>query len=548
MALNNRQQLAAIVEATPGTFNDAVYSADQAQHQIVEARVEYDFPVYERNIKRGTLTPLAPLAGRREAKLSVQLEMAGNSLASYTSTGISFTAGTHVIARTGNWSSSGFYVGQTVVVSGATNPTNNGLKHVTAVNTTNLTTLEPLTTETAGASVTVTALPTWNTLLRACGYKENALYAITIGAVAGGPFRHGETVTQATTGATGIVFFDTYTGTTTLYVHTVTGTPNNSAVWTGGTTGATASPSTIQTLAGTGWYPVDFPSVMLTYSGANPAVGEVLTGGTSGAVGLIVVVDATNKTLQVRVYNALNYSSGEALTASITGAIGTASFVGQFDNPTLSVAVYEDGLRKPLGGARSNVTFSGRIGEPAMMAFEFTGLYPMDPNDVTDAPNLTGVTYPLKTPPVMLGASALLGTEGSTPTYSPRFTAFTLNTGHEVAYRESASAASGIIEAVITARGGSGTLDPEADLEAAYPFFGNFAGQTMSNVRFDVGSAAGNKFRFQVPGARFTGLPRGERTNINTNEVAFAITGGARVNVSDSPGERNDVLLAYLTA
>lgn len=550
MALFNRQQLAAIVESTPGTFNTAAYAAAQAQHQIIDASVVYDFPVYERNIKRGTLTPLPPLAGRRNGRLSFQLELAGNALATASKTTVTFDATTHRIADSGNgWVTAGFYVGQTVIVGGSSAALNNGLKHLTAVAAGYLETLEPLTTDaSAGETITVTALPTWNTFLRGAGYRDNAIYKITIGAVTSGPFRHGETITQTTSAATAKVFFDTYTGTTTLYVYDVTGTIDNTNVWTGGTTGATATPSTVQTLAGTGWFPVDFPSVMMTYSGSDPAVGEVLTGGTSGAVGLIEVVDATNNTVQVRVYNALMYSSGETLTASTTGSIGTASFIGQFDNPTLSLATYEDGLRKPLAGGRGNVSFAGRNGEPVLMSFEFTGSYPADPNDVTDSPNLLNVTFPTQTPPVMLGASALLGTEGSTPTYAPRFTAFTLDTGHEVNYRESASVASGVIEADITARSGSGTLDPEADLEAAYPFFANLSGQEVSNLKLDVGSTAGNKFRIQVPGARFTGITTGNRTNFATNEVAFAITGGARANVSDSPGERNDILIAYLTA
>jgi hypothetical protein len=70
-------------------------------------------------------------------------------------------------------------------------------------------------------------------------------YGITHGSISGGPFRVGETVTQTTSGATGIVV---YSEALKLFMRSLTGTFNNSAVITGGTSGATATASSTATV------------------------------------------------------------------------------------------------------------------------------------------------------------------------------------------------------------------------------------------------------------------------------------------------------------
>lgn len=469
-SLTRRQQIAAIIETTPGTPNTSAYSASNAKHQIIDATMTFDFPSYERNIKRGTLTPLPPLSGQRNAACTFSLELAGEA-----------SSGT----------------------------------------------------------------PTWDKFIRACGMRSVALRKVTIGAVTGGPFRHGETITQATSGATAKVFFDTYTGTTTLYMTDVSGTTDNSHVWTGSLSAASATASTVDSAAGVGYSPVDVSTFTVTYSGSDPAVGEFVTGGTSGAVGVIESINTSGSggTMKLRSYNANVFSSGEALTASTTGSIGTASAIAQEDAPTLTIAVYDDGKRKVGTGMRGNVSFSGTVGEPVIMQFAFTGAY----GDLDDAANLSGVTYADKIPPQLLSSILKLGTEGSTPSYQARFASVTLNLGHQLAYDVDASASSGVRETLIVDRRGSGQINPAADLEASYATIGNYVNNAIGSLDFTVGSTAGNTFRFQVPGLRTTGVAVGDRSGVRTEEIGFAMTGGAMSNVSQSANEKNDLLLAYLT-
>lgn len=81
--------------------------------------------------------------------------------------------------------------------------------------------------------------------LRTMGFgRTDDLVSIPIGAVASGPFTIGETVSQATSGATGTVSAVVRNGDSFLFVHGVSGgTFDNTNQITGGTSGATATPS-----------------------------------------------------------------------------------------------------------------------------------------------------------------------------------------------------------------------------------------------------------------------------------------------------------------
>jgi hypothetical protein len=93
--------------------------------------------------------------------------------------------------------------------------------------------------------------------------------APTAGSVTSGTFTVGETVTQATSGATGIVYYPVPVNIgnngSSMVIYKVTGSPDNSHIWTGGTSGATFTPTAVpQTATGhvfiTEWHPGVSPS------------------------------------------------------------------------------------------------------------------------------------------------------------------------------------------------------------------------------------------------------------------------------------------------
>jgi hypothetical protein len=92
--------------------------------------------------------------------------------------------------------------------------------------------------------------PTIFSVLRAAGCQQEVARSIAIGAIAGGPFVHGETITGGTSSATGRVVNPTVNGATHVYYVAISGSFQNGEVLTGGTSAATATTSAVSAAAG----------------------------------------------------------------------------------------------------------------------------------------------------------------------------------------------------------------------------------------------------------------------------------------------------------
>ncbi len=130
-------------------------------------------------------------------------------------------------------------------------------------------------------SGTATLETEWSKIIRACGLKISTLSSITIGAVSGGPFQHGETITGTLSGATGRVIINTATGITTLYFVAVgSAVFQNAETITGGTSGATATTGSTASAAGKVWEPTSTESLVpsLTLGGYMDGIRNLLAG------------------------------------------------------------------------------------------------------------------------------------------------------------------------------------------------------------------------------------------------------------------------------
>lgn len=106
--------------------------------------------------------------------------------------------------------------------------------------------------ELKGSGAVATA-PKWGLPMEIGGFTPKALSILSIGAVTGGPFLHGETITGGTSSATARVVYNTANGTTTMYIVDISGTfAAGSETITGGTSGATAT-ETGGVTANAGW-------------------------------------------------------------------------------------------------------------------------------------------------------------------------------------------------------------------------------------------------------------------------------------------------------
>ena len=196
----------------------------------------------------------------------------------------------------------------------------------------------------------------WFKLLKVCGFEVNVLSSISIGAITGGPFLHGETIQGGTSGATGRVVIKTEDGTTTLYFVALSGTFQDAETITGGISGASA-----------------------TTASAPAEVGK------------------------------------ELKPISAQGSV-----------PSLTMATFEDGLKKSLKGSRGKVKFNFKVGEPVLMELEYSGAF----GGIVDAALLSSITHESTKPPVFL--SALLSIAG----YSARIGELDIDWANVLGVRE----------------------------------------------------------------------------------------------------------------
>lgn len=416
-----------------------------------------------------------------------------------------------------------------------------------------------LTGSSAFATVPQIGLP-----LRACGFRQEKLFYLTIGAVTGGPFRHGEVVNQATSLATFTVVGDTYNGQTVLWGvqenELGTGTVSATGALTGASSGATATPSVLTGYtagvgsAAYGWWPQSFALsyVRTNASGVVTAAiseGDLLQGVTSGSLfqafkAYPIAAGATlircrrvtgHVTPTGEVFN--NVTSGQAANFATATSVPEA----QLEIPSLSLGIAKDGVRESIRFSRGTVSATGTIGEPMILNFEFKGGF----DAIADQGNLSGVTFGQSVPPVLIDADLALGHSATTfaQEYVPCIRTITLAMNNDVQFVECMADSSGIFNTQITGRKPTGTIDPDLLPESVFSYMNDFLNNTAYRARFTVGSTLGNKFLMTLPALSTTGAPTGDRNGISTRQIAFEMTGGSQT-VSALNTENELVIIA----
>ncbi|MDD4873883.1 MAG: phage tail tube protein [Dehalococcoidales bacterium] len=127
-------------------------------------------------------------------------------------------------------------------------------------------------------SGTKTTDPAWITLLKGCGFESNALKSAAIGAITGGPFQHGETITGGTSGGKGRVIFNTVTGASKVYYVVISGALQSGEVITGGTSSATATTSGAPVTEGQEYRPISSGVSSLTLGSYEDGVLKLIKG------------------------------------------------------------------------------------------------------------------------------------------------------------------------------------------------------------------------------------------------------------------------------
>lgn len=186
-------------------------------------------------------------------------------------------------------------------------------------------------------------------------------------------------------------------------------------------------------------------------------------------------------------------------------------------------------------GCAGTVTFEGRVGQPLLARFTFTGVYAGVTTGTLRVPTQeTGI------PGIFQGVSATWG--GASRVLST----INLDVGNSVVLRESVNASSGLLHAVITDRRPTGSIDPDLELVATEDFYGQLQNNTTKALAFVVNttnatSVSGDTTRdltFTLGDCRVTNVNDANRNGIQVAGIDFEI-----VDTSDSTTPDGDITI-----
>ncbi len=188
--------------------------------------------------------------------------------------------------------------------------------------------------------------------------------------------------------------------------------------------------------------------------------------------------------------------------------------------PSMTLALYMDGVIKKIWGARGTFQLVLEKGKPGLINFTFTGA----DYSVTDGALLSGVSYSTVQPPTLLGVTFTYDS------YAAKISKLTLDAGNQVILADDVTKSSGHFAALITERDPKITFDPEMVTVATKDFFGQWVGTAGKALSLSgLGSTAGNLVALSAPKCQIEEIKLGERTAYWTLEVSA----GAKMNAGD---------------
>ena len=196
--------------------------------------------------------------------------------------------------------------------------------------------------------------------------------------------------------------------------------------------------------------------------------------------------------------------------------------------PTLTVAIYQDGVRKQLKGARGNVKYSAKNGEPGVFDFTFIGVY----DAVTDQALLTPTGVETTVPVALL--SALF----SVASFAAFVSTISFDMGNKLTPRPDINTAAGYISTLLTSRMPKGSFDPELELVAGHDWYGRWLAGTTGVLTWKHPGTAGNISTFSVPVCQYIKINDGDRDGVALAPVEFLMARSA-------VGGNDEVSLAF---
>jgi hypothetical protein len=253
--------------------------------------------------------------------------------------------------------------------------------------------------------------------------------------------------------------------------------------------------------------------------------GELFTdGGTK--VGRVVGDVKTGDALMFYVHvSGAAFAASDVLTGQSSAAFATAS-AGPTSSqgyewipistgiPSGTLAMYRDGRRKGMVGARGNFVMTATLGEAIRFGFAMQGVY--DP--VIDAA-LLGPTFETTRPYVFQGMDV------TAQGFAAKLGQLTFDMGNDLQPRAyvAADVPYGVKSYRINGRAPTGSMDPEAELVATEDFWGKASDDDATgSLHFEVGSGTGQVIKIACPRIEYDDVSEGERGGDEVDNVAFS--------------------------
>ena len=215
---------------------------------------------------------------------------------------------------------------------------------------------------------------------------------------------------------------------------------------------------------------------------------ELRSNGTSGIdAGLAILLQAASLKQTAEVYN---------LHSSYTA------------RKTITIDIYEDGVKKQLVGAMGTLTIEGETGKKVWCNFTFTGRW-IAPVDAALPAFTPGTQAAMK----LAGGTFTIGGEAA------KIGKFSLDFGNEVVASLAPNAAGGVAHGDIPDYDTVLSIDPEADLVANHDFNGIWLAGTTTAVSL-VLSDGSVTFTFAMPKVEYREVRASDRNKIQTYDIS----------------------------
>ena len=217
---------------------------------------------------------------------------------------------------------------------------------------------------------------------------------------------------------------------------------------------------------------------------------------------------------------------GETVVGATSATYAPVSALASI--PTLTVAIYQDGVRKQLRGARGNVKYSASNGEPGKFEFMFVGVYDAVSDQTLLTPSGVETTVPV----------ALLSALFSIASFAAFISQISFDLGNQLEPRPDINQASGFVSTLLTGRSVQGSFDPELELVATHDWYGRWLAGTTGALTWKHPGAAGNICTFTAPVCQYIKIADGDRNGIALSPVDFLLA-------RSSAGGDDEISIAY---